>query len=50
MINILEKDNIIEQLKKNDLFSSLNNDEISNIISKVKYNNIDAIKKKIKFP
>ena len=37
MINILEKDNIIEQLKKNDLFSSLNNDEISNIISKVKY-------------
>lgn len=32
-----ENSNIIEQLKKNEFFNCLSNDQISNIISKVKY-------------
>ena len=32
-----ERNNMIEQLKKNELFSHLSNEQISDIISKVKY-------------
>ena len=35
--DMYERNNIIEQMKKNELFSNLSNEQISNIISKVKY-------------